>query len=375
MKKPILVIIAILIMGSMFALDLDWDSEYRTRGAIYNDASGNPGGHVDNRLQLGFNTIFHPNLSFRANFEIENVWGNGGGSVGTNGVNVKTNELYINMMVDAIKSRVKLGQQYYADHRSLVLDDTFSGLSVSRELGENMNLILGYGKYNEGGFTNRYDDMQGLIIGFSGETPISYGADAYFTWTRNRFLGADPYILKHISFLPYAGLELDPLYLDATLIIQSNDSYNWIEDEVETDVLFGAAINAGSQIDQLELNADLLFLSDNGLFSLSDYYQNNLYLFGYGEHHDELGLWAFATGADSFLSISAQAKYGINEQLKAFGAAGFINKGGIEINGGVEYQLVPDLLGLALYGAYGIVDKDLNNKDAYAIGSTLKLEF
>ena len=367
--------IAILIMGSMFALEFDWDSEYRTRGAVYNDLAGNPGGHVDNRLQLGFNTEFHPNFNFRAKFEIENVWGNGGGGVGTNGVNVKTNELYIDMMVDAIKSRVKLGQQYYADHRSLVLDDTFSGITVSHELGDNMKFILGYGKYNEGGFTNRYDDKQGLILGFSNETPISYGADAYFTWTRQHPFVNDPYILKYISLMPYVNLELDPLNLDATLLFQSNDSYDWVKDKVETDLLFGAAINAGSQIDQLELNADLLFLSENGLFSLSDYYQNNLYLFGYGEHHDDLGLWAFATAADSYLSITAQAKYGINEQLKAFGAAGFVNKGGIEINGGVEYQLVPDFLGLALFGAYGIVDKDLSNKDAYAIGSTLKLEF
>ncbi len=373
MKRTLSLIFAILIVGSLFALDFDWDGEFRSRTAAYNNFNGDPGGHTDNRLWLGFNTELHSDINLRALIEVNHRWSEAVAPFGGN-VDVTAKEVYIDFLVEAIKSRVRVGHQPWADHRGLVLDYTFSGLSVMHELSEQMNFKAAFGKYAEGLDDNRYDDIQGFIFSFNNEADLAYGADAFFTWSRNRFV--DPVLLKYISLAPYLNMKLDPINLDATVIFQLNDSYDWINDEVDTDAIFGAAVNVGMEMDALELNADLLFLSDHDLVTLSDYYQNNLYLFGYGEHHDDLGMYPpYTTTEDSYLGFTGQAKYALSEKIKFFGAAGFVNGTGIEVNGGMEYQLVPDLLGVAAYGAYGIIDEDMNNKNAYALGTTIKIEF
>jgi hypothetical protein len=75
------------------------------------------------------------------------------------------------------------------------------------------------------------------------------------------------------------------------------------------------------------------------------------------------------------LALTGQAKFALTEKVKFFGAAGFVNGAGLEINGGMEYQLIPDLMGVALYGARAFMDEDATDKDPYAMGATLKLEF
>ena len=374
MKRTLSLIFAILIVGSMFALDFDWDGEFRSRSAMYNNDNGDPGGHTDNRLRLGFNTELHPILNLRALINIGHMWGDWYAPAGGN-VNVEAKEVYIDMMVEAMKSRVRVGHQPWADHRGLVMDDTFSGISLLHELSEAMSFKAAFGKYEEGWEDDRYDDRQGFIFSFNNEADLSFGGDAYFTWACRDAFPNDPYVLKYISLAPYVNIKPDPINLDATLIFQLNDSYNGVKNKVETDALFGASVNVGMEMDALEWNADLLFLSDADIYTLSDYYQNNLYLFGYGEHHDELGLYAFDTTEDSYLGLTGQAKYALTDEIKFFGAAGFVNGTGIEVNAGIEYQLIPDLLGIAGYSAFGIMDEDMNDENPYAVGATLKLEF
>ena len=374
MKRILSLIFAILIVGSMFALDFDWDGEFRSRSAAYNNFNGQPSGHTDNRLRLGFNAELHPELNLRALFDLHHEWSEDVSPAGST-VGVTAKEVYIDMMVEALKSRVRVGHQPWADHRGLVLDDTFSGVSLMHELSDAMSLKAAFGKYEEGFRFSRFDDTQGFIFNFNNEADLSYGADAFLTWQRRNPVVNDPYLLKFISLSPYLSMKLDPINLDATLILQLNDSYNMVKDEVNTDALFGASVNVGMEMDALEWNADLLFLSENWVHELAGDYQNNLYLLGNGEHHDGLGIYAFATMEDSYLGLTGQVKFAFSEKMKFFGAAGFVNGAGIEVNGGVEYKLIPDLLGVAAYGAYGIMDEDTNAENPYAIGATLKVEF
>ncbi|HPV15144.1 MAG TPA: hypothetical protein PL126_05800, partial [Candidatus Cloacimonadota bacterium] len=361
-------------VGSMFALDFDWDGEFRSRSAAYNNFNGQPSGHTDNRLRLGFNTELHPTLNLRTLFEMSHVWSEGVSPFGGT-INVAAKEVYIDFLVEAMKSRVRVGHQPWADHRGLVLDDTFSGVSLTHELSDAMSFKAAFGKYDEGARFSRYDDTQGFIFNFNNEADLSYGADAFLTWARRDAFPNDPYVLKFISLAPYLNMQLDPINLDATVIFQLNDSYDWVKDEVNTDALFGASVNVGMEMDALEWNADLLFLSEDWVNELAGYYQNNLYLLGNGEHHDGLGIYAFGTIEDSYLGLTGQVKFALSDQMKFFGAAGFVNGAGIEVNGGVEYKLIPDLLGVAAYGAYAIMDEDTNAEDPYAIGATLKVEF
>lgn len=374
MKRTLSLIFAILIVGSMFALDFDWDGEFRSRSAMYNNDNGDPGGHTDNRLRLGFNTELHPILNLRALINIGHMWGDWYAPAGGN-VNVEAKEVYIDMMVEAMKSRVRVGHQPWADHRGLVMDDTFSGISLMHDLSEQMNLRAAFGKYLEIDPEDRHDDMQGFLFSLNNEADLSWGADAYFTWTRTPVIG-DTKMFKFISLAPYLNMKLDPIVLDAIVFLQLNDTgYDIIDDKVETETTFGVAVNVSGDMEPLEWNADLFFMGENDLWALSNYYQNNLYLLGIGEHHDELGLYAFATTADSYLALTGQAKFALTDEIKFFGAAGFVNGAGFEINGGMEYQLIPDLMGVALYGARAFMDEDATDKDPYALGATLKLEF
>ncbi|HHZ15586.1 MAG TPA: hypothetical protein GX398_05715 [Candidatus Cloacimonetes bacterium] len=374
MKRTLSIIFAILIVGSMFALDFDWDGEFRSRSAMYNNVNGDPGGHTDNRFRLGLNTELHPNLNLRALLEISHMWGDWYAPAGGN-INVDAKEVYIDMMVDAIKSRARVGHQPWADHRGLVMDDTFSGVSLMHDFSEQMNFKAAFGKYLENDPEDRHDDMQGFLFSFNHEADFSLGADAYFTWMRIP-MGAKNSMFKYVSLAPYLNMRLNPIVLDATVIFQLNDNgYDFMENKVETETAFGVAVNVSGDMEPLEWNADLFFIGENDLFSLSNYYHNNLYLLGIGEHHDGLGLYTFATTADNYLALTGQAKFALTEKVKFFGAAGFVNGAGFEINGGMEYQLIPDLMGVALYGARAFMDEDATDKDPYAMGATLKLEF
>jgi len=303
------------------------------------------------------------------------VWEENGGCISTNDINVKTNEAYIEYRINTIKSNVRIGQQYWADHRGLVLDDTFSGITFFTEMPGGFTGMFGYGKYAEGNFWNRYDDMQGFMFSLDTVTPMEAGLQGYLSWTRINPVATDPKLLKFISIQPYATIQLDPISIDGVLFVQSNDSYNPVNQKVEGDLTFGAALKADIDIAALEVAGDVLYISENGLNTLSNYYQNGLYLFGMGEFHDWLGLWWGASGNDDYLGLTAQAKYEIKPGMKLFGAAGMVLNTGMEVNGGLEMCLVPDLLILAMYGAYGLLDDDVNDKDSYALGSTIKLTF
>jgi hypothetical protein len=385
-KKMILVLIPVLMAASLFAYDFKWDGMFRTRAAAYNDDMGTPGAHIDNRLQLGLKSELVPGLTLRAKFEIGQngadanlVWGGNGGGIATNGINVKTNEAYIDYRIEAIKANVRVGQQYWADHRSLILDDTFSGVTFHTSTPDGISGMLGFGKYAEGNYHNRYDDMQGIIFSLDTAKPVEAGLQGYLTWSRVRPIATEDAIqLNYISVMPYASMNIDPITVDGVLFVQSNDSFSFVGGylENESDLSFGVALKAGVDVQPLEVNADILYISENGLMTLSGYYQNGLYLLGIGEHHDGLGLWWGATGnPDMYLGAALQAKFEAMKGVKVFGAGGMVLDTGLELNGGLEVELVPNLLHLAAFAAYSIMDEDVSDQDNYALGTTIKLAF
>lgn len=390
MKKTTLIITLALFALSLVAVEFDWDGEFRARAAMYNDYWGDPGGHVDNRLQLGITSEITRGLNLRASVDMVGpgydnvVWGETGGAIGDSYVLLQVKEAWIDYRIEQIKSNVRLGQQTWADHRGLVLDDTFSGITLKTDLAPDVKATFGYGKYEEGFFTDRYDDMQGFLVNVEYEGSMTAGMDAYLTWNRFWYSYNDKPIAKNFSFLPYFVYDLDPITIDGVIIAQMVDTYpssgvfSKVKSELKSN--FGVALNAKTKMDQFTAGIDLVFMNDiltywRATRDFSRYYQNGLYIFGPGEHNDDLGIWAFGTDAESYLGATLSGKYQMTEKLAPFGAFGFINKGGMELNGGLEYQIIPELLNIAAFGAYGIVDKDLNNKNAYAFGTTLKVEF
>jgi hypothetical protein len=95
------------------------------------------------------------------------------------------------------------------------------------------------------------------------------------------------------------------------------------------------------------IGADLLYMGENGLTVLSPYYQNGLYLFGWGQWNDSVTVaFPYPDGNDGLLSAVGQVHYQVNPKMKAFANAGYVTTManndpgvGLELNAGIEMDL------------------------------------
>lgn len=369
MKKVISILIPLMLIGILGAVSFQYDGEFRARAAIYNDAAENDGGHFDNRLQLGMQANLNPDLKLYAKFEISEpslgiVWGNGGGSIGTKGINVKTSEAYIDYRIHAIESNIRVGQLYWNDHRSLVLDDNYSGIYLMKDDLFGFKAEFAWMKAMEGN-PNVNDDYNVLMANLMGETPYPYGITLMY---------GDNDGATNITAMPYITVDIDPINFDLVAFADYQITPGGADDVLG----IGGAAKATADLGMFEVGADLLFATGDGLTTISPYYQNGLYIYGYGPHHDGVHLYwgddysAANASDDAFISAVGSIKAPIGKDMKAFAAGGLIVDHGIEINAGVEYGIIQDLMNLAIYGAYGMNDNDTNN---YMFGSTIKVNF
>ncbi|MDZ4181789.1 MAG: hypothetical protein U1B83_02845 [Candidatus Cloacimonadaceae bacterium] len=366
MKKVIALIISVMLVGMVFAIEFEKDGEFRTRIAIYNDAAENDGGHVDNRFQLGLGADLGQGLNMYAKFEVgDMVWGNGGGGISTTGINVETYELYIDYRLECIQANVKVGQQWWADHRGLILDDTFSGIMLTKDDLLGFKTELGWIKANER-WTNNADDYNVFLINAQTESPMPLGAMLLYGRDDNAATE-----MSNITFMPYATLAAGPVEVDLVGFVD----YQIYPSPADDLLGLGAAVKATMNLGVAEVGADVLFATENGLTTISPYYQNGLYIYGYGHHHDGVNLyWGgnYTGNTDTFLAAVLSARMPFGEKLTAFGAFGILLDTGMEVNAGVEYSVIPDLMGVSAYGAYGMHDNDTNN---YLLGTSLKITF
>lgn len=364
MKKLLLILIPIVLVSMLSAVSFDISGNHRVRAAMYNDAAENAGGHIDNRLQIGFDSQFHKNLAFRVALEIGDiVWGNGGGGISTNGVNIETSELYLDYMINAIDAKVRFGQQYYADNMGLILDDFVSGLFITKEDWMGMDTEFAWIKGWEGALNN--DDDYNVFMAhanFKDKLPMGIYA-MYGAWG-----GADT---GNFTLMPYYKLEMDPLTIDVNVFLD----YQMNSDPTDDEIGLGAAAKVKADLGMLEVGGDLLLAMENGLTTISPWYQNGLYIYGIGKHHDGANLYwntPYEGNADMFVSAVGHVRYPFKEDMTMFAAAGYLVDTGLELNAGIEYEIIPDLLMLSGYGAFGMHDNETTN---YLLGTTVKVEF
>ncbi len=360
MKKLILTLIPMLLVIGLFAVEFDISGENLVRAAIANNQGEDDGGWVDNRFNIGFDSQFHQNLHFRIAAEIGyTVWGNGGGAIST-GENIDITELYLDYFVESFDANISFGQLYWMDKMGLVMDDYFSGVILRKDIGDNLSTEFAWMKASENG---RYSkDDHGIFMAHAvmdSDMPIG----AYLLYGQD-----DAADIQNITFMPHIGMEMDAINLDASAFVDMTMNG-------DTEMGFGGAIKATMDVSDFELGADILVATENGLTTISPWYQNGLYIYGIGQHHDGLNLYwntPYEANADLFASMVAQIKAPVNEKISVFGAAGYLIDLGLEANLGMEYELIPDLFHMAAYGAYGMHDNETNN---YAFGTTLKVEF
>lgn len=367
MKRLILILVPLMVFGALSAVPFDLGGEMRVRAALYNDTSENDGGHIDNRLTMGFDSQFHKNLAFRFAVEIGNIgWGSpNGGAIGTNGVNIETSELYLDYLIDAIDAKLKVGQQYWADNMGLIMDDNFSGILLSKEDWMGIDTELAWMKADEG-FDVVDDDYNIFMAHAAMKKSIPLGMYAFY----GKHNGTD---FGNITLMPYTSLDFAPIKLDVNAFLDMQMKPG------DDDMGMGAAMKAKIDLDAFEIGADLLLATENGLTTISSWYQNGLYIYGVGKHHDGVNrYWWTNNGAiyqgntDFLMSAVANIRMPIKQDVTAFAAFGLISDTGMEVNAGFEYELIPDLLHWMGYGAYGMHDNDTNN---YLLGTTMKVCF
>ncbi|MCK9557016.1 MAG: hypothetical protein PHO85_05560 [Candidatus Cloacimonetes bacterium] len=361
MKKLVLVLIPLLVLTGLYAVEFDISGENRARAAIYNDATEVDGGHIDNRFNIGFDSQFHQNLKFRVAAEIGDIiWGNGGGAVGTDAA-FDIKELNFDFNIEAIDANIIVGQQYWNDRMSLVLDDYFSGIMLKKQFGDTIDTEFAWMKVREGTLTQK-DDHDVVMAHARMNSDMPLGMYLFF----GNYENVDA---SNLTLMPYLSMEMGPAVFDANVFMDIQMQ----NDDTETG--FGAAVKAKIDMDILELGADLLLASENGLSTVSPWYQNGLYIYGIGKHHDGLNLYwntPYQGNTDMFASIVGNVRAPVAEKIALFGALGYLTDIGMEFNAGMEYELIPDLLNMAAYGAYGIHDNETNN---YILGTTMAIEF
>lgn len=366
MKKLILILIPFLLVSLLTAFEFEYDGEHRTRAALYNDAEDQAGEHIDSKLLLGLNANLIRDLTMRINLQLGDiVWGDadsGGGIAAA--IPVKAYELYIDYRVEAISSNIRVGQQYWADHRSIMLDDSFSGVMFTADNFLSFKTELGWIKQVEGAANENKDDTNSFLISLSTEKPLPWGLQSFYTRNNEEKTGI-------VTLLPWLTADIKPLTLDLVGIYQYTDS------DGNGDMDLGASARATVDLDPVEAGVDLLYYGneDGELnYSISNYYQNELYIFGIGKHHDALCIYCGqSANADMYLGTVGFANVKLSEKVKAFAAVGLVADTGYEVNGGLEFGLIPETLLLSAYGAYGKLET--NSFGNYLFGTTLKATF
>jgi len=368
MKKTMLIISITLIVAMLAAIEFEVSGENRLRGAIANDDEERGGSWVDNRLNLGFDSQLHPDLAMRLAVEVGyTTWGNGGGTISTK-ENIHVTEAFIKYKINAIDADISMGQLYWMDKMGLVMDDYFSGIILQKEDWAGLNTEFAWFKVSEGGIfadediPSTDDDKDVLMAHVNMADKAPAGVYAFFG--NDRALEA-----SNFTLYPYINLTMDPFTLDAAAFLDMK------MDDDDTEMGMGGAVKATAGLDMLEFGLDFLMATENGLTTISPWYQNGLYIYGIGKHHDGVNLYwdeLYEDNSDAFISFVGDIKAPLSEKVSAFAAAGMLTDIGMELNAGIEYEIIPDLFNMAAYGAYGVHDDDTNN---YLLGTTLKLEF
>ncbi|MDY0298718.1 MAG: hypothetical protein RBQ66_02685 [Candidatus Cloacimonadaceae bacterium] len=361
MKKIILILIPVLLFTGLYAVEFNISGENRVRAAMYNNETEKDGATIDNRFNIGFDSQFHQNLKFRVAAEIGDlVWGNPGAGL-TTGADIHITELNFDYNIESIDANIIVGQQYWMDRMSLVIDDYFSGIMLKKQLGENISTEFAWIKAVEN-LEYKNDDQDIFMAHAFNDAEIPIGMYIFFgnyaDWDAN-----------NLTFMPYVSLEMGNASMDATafLDVQMDDNDN--------EMGFGGAVKAKMDLDVVEIGADLLLATEHGLTTVSPWYQNGLYIYGIGKHHDGLQLYwdtPYWGNNKTFMSAVGKMCVPINENIGLFANLGYLTDIGMEMNAGMEYELIPDLLKMAAYGAYGVHDNDTDN---YALGTTMKIEF
>ncbi len=376
MKKILLVVLPLICVSLLMAshltplelnsdLQIMYGGEIRTRGIMNNDDAERDGGWFDNRLRFDLAAKIADKVGIGWSTEIGDiVWSDLGNTYDM----LETRELYLDYQMNWMDMKVRFGQQYWADHRALILDDYFSGISADLNLA-GIPTELGFMKTYEGN-VHYLDDAHVAFANFMFKAPVDWGLTAMFGQCHDDH-AADLWVI------PYFMLNFEPVTLDLTAVI-NQQMYN--EDYYAEDSAMGIAFAAKLGLDAgVKLGADFLMVTEDGINTLSPYYTNGLYLFGNQLPYDGVQISSDYNWGENYMSIVGTAAYPLNEKAEIYGAVGMVSADdpiGMELNVGMNYKLAEKLHFnpvLAVGQTGERIDADENM--VYMLGGLLKAEF
>jgi len=321
--------------------ELTYGGEFRTRAIMNNDLDENDGGWFDNRLRFDILAKLSQTTSVFWGAEIGDiVWGEEHyymfKEFGNLTPSLEVRELYLDYTMNWMDMKLRFGQQYWYDHRALVLDDYFSGITADMDM-YGIPMELGFLKSYEGAL-NRLDDSHVAFANFMFKTPVEWGLTAMFGQCHDA---------KEADFwvIPYFMLNFDPVMLDLTAVLNHKIfPENADGDKSEMGIAFAAKANVEMAVN---LGLDFLYVTKEGINTLSPYYENGLYLFGNMLPYDGVqvhnDIWMpYGPGEDAYMSIVGKIGYPLNEKTDinaAFGMATRKDPLGMEFNIAIDYRV------------------------------------
>jgi len=376
MKKLLILLIPCLFISMLSAthltpvetkggLELTYGGDFATRAIMNNDDMEKDGGWMDNRLRfelyakLGekFGLAWKPQVGYN----LFTGFGCGGG--------IMTRELYFDYSMDFLETTMRVGRHYWNDHRSIILDDYFPGISADMKIA-GFDAEAGFVKANEG-MINQLDDQHAGFFNIMGEAPIKWGAMLMFGQNHSNKT-ADIWIE------PYAGLEFAPLKLDLTAII-NDQMFKDAAGKDDSEMGIGIAVKADADLG-VKVGADVMYVTEEGIDTLSPYYDNGLYMFGNKLPFDGVQLVGTGyNGGQAYMSMVLNGSFPFSDNMEFFGAAGMVSVDdpiGTELDLGVNYQLMDNVkcTGVLGVGQTGkAIDADENM--VYMVGGLVTVEY
>lgn len=373
MRKVMLVGIMMLTVLSLLATNFTMSGDFRTRMSLFNHwTEAENQSLIDSRAQLSFNAEIEKGLNFVYTLRTGDVvWGDYARDL-SNNIDVKTHHAYVQWLCPFTGVDAKVGYQAWYDHMSLVMDDDFPAIIVTKEnVIPNLTLQAGYAVLKEQqtmsvlsdeGWMDAEADSRFMMLNADHKLNESIG------WGVNMLFLTSELIKEQTNFnmwfMPYFMFNQNGLNLDAMFAYNHGSYANVkVEDDAEAIDISNAgiafAVKGSYDTQGFGVPAiDFLYTSgDDGedpkstsyFYSISNYYMNGLEIFGTGIN-DKLNIgfteednyygWFSPSLNFGLMSLVFKYSYPVTEKFEAKAAFGMLS---VNVDKIGDYELKTDM--------------------------------
>ncbi len=349
MRKVMLVGIMMLTVLSLLATNFTMSGDFRTRMSLANVYGEYENQSlIDSRAQLSFNAEIEKGLNFVYTLRTGDIiWGDFNNNW-SNNIDVKTHHAYVQWLCPITAVDAKVGYQSWYDHMSLVMDDDFPAIIITKEnVIPNLTLQAGYAALEEqltmtiGGMPVEADSRF-MMLNADHKLSETMG------WGVNMLFLTSEYVKEYTNFdmwfMPYFMFNQNGFNLDA-MFAYNHGSY--VKAYNGKDVSNGGmalALKASFDTQGFGVPAiDFLYTSgDDGedpestseFHSISNYYMNGLEIFGTGINDGVCYNWfSPGNGGLGLMSFVFKYSYPVTEKFEAKAAIGILSSNVDEYNG------------------------------------------